>query len=169
MERLWSRAGATTRNQRLIDRAPKPQKEAKSVAVACHRLPRDGKEGVDGSSPSEGSAKNLPIGSFPFGLTCTIPNVRWVWSALWSFQIQKLLLIARQPELKAVLEREDRGKFGGVVGPGSWVTRGAGRSYPGTNGITAASARESSWRHRQSVRGSAGCISRASPNMPSNQ
>ena len=30
-------------------------KQAKSVAAGCHRLTReDGKEGVDGSSPSEG-------------------------------------------------------------------------------------------------------------------
>ena len=40
-------------------RRSKPQKQAKSVALGCHRLPANfhGKEGVDGSSPSEGSAK----------------------------------------------------------------------------------------------------------------
>jgi hypothetical protein len=45
----------------------KPQKQAKTVAVGCDRLPpnRDGKEGVDGSSPSEGSLqKPLLISGF---------------------------------------------------------------------------------------------------------
>jgi hypothetical protein len=42
----------------------------------------DGKEGVDGSSPSEGSAKAPEIGTFVFGLTCTISSVRRVWSRL---------------------------------------------------------------------------------------
>jgi hypothetical protein len=39
--------------------ASEPAKRAKSVAIGCHRLPigSHGKEGVDGSSPSEGSAK----------------------------------------------------------------------------------------------------------------
>ncbi len=42
----------------------KPQKQAKSVAAGCHRWPRDGKEGVDGSSPSEGSEISLLISPF---------------------------------------------------------------------------------------------------------
>jgi hypothetical protein len=42
-------------------------KQAKTVAVGCDQLPPnlDGKEGVDGSSPSEGSAKALQTGLFP--------------------------------------------------------------------------------------------------------
>jgi hypothetical protein len=61
MEPLWSPGVATGRNQRQIEAARKPQKQAKSVAIGCDRLPREvhGKEGVDGSSPSEGSAKAL--------------------------------------------------------------------------------------------------------------
>src|SRR6266511_1466665 len=47
-----------------------------------------GKEGVDGSSPSEGSAKAPEIGAFPFDCTCTISSVRQVWSPLWSLQVQ---------------------------------------------------------------------------------
>jgi hypothetical protein len=41
--------------------ARKRRKQAKTVAVGCDRLPSEvhGKEGVDGSSPSEGSAKAL--------------------------------------------------------------------------------------------------------------
>jgi len=41
------------------------QKQAKTVAVGCNQLPRrlDGKEGVSGSSPEEGSAKAPEIGA----------------------------------------------------------------------------------------------------------
>ena len=46
-----------------------------------------GKEGVDGSSPSEGSAKAPQIRAVSFGLTCTSSRMRWVWSRLWSFQV----------------------------------------------------------------------------------
>jgi hypothetical protein len=35
---------------------------------------------VDGSSPSEGSAKAPQDGASSFGCTCTIHSVRWVWS-----------------------------------------------------------------------------------------
>jgi hypothetical protein len=51
-----------------------------------------GKEGVDGSSPSEGSAKVPQIRHFPFGSACTFNNVHWVWSRLWSLQIWKRLV-----------------------------------------------------------------------------
>src|SRR6266851_4575859 len=66
MEPLWSPVVATRGNQRQIDRPPIPQKQAESVAAGCHRLPEKfhGKEGVDGSSPSEGFAKFLLISSF---------------------------------------------------------------------------------------------------------
>jgi hypothetical protein len=59
MEPLWSPGVATGGNQWQIGRPQKPQKQAKSVATGCQRLPETfhGKEGVDGSSPSEGSAK----------------------------------------------------------------------------------------------------------------
>jgi hypothetical protein len=47
---------ATGGNQRQIGHPQKRQKQAKTVAVRCHHLPEEfhGKEGVDGSSPSEG-------------------------------------------------------------------------------------------------------------------
>ena len=51
----------------------------------CHGL--DGKEGVDGSSPSEGSAKAPHVGAFAFTSTCRFSRVRWVWSRLWSFRV----------------------------------------------------------------------------------
>jgi hypothetical protein len=47
-------------------RAKKALKQAKTVAVGCDQLPgsQNGKEGVDGSSPSEGSAEALQKGTF---------------------------------------------------------------------------------------------------------
>src|SRR5207244_85943 len=81
MEPLWSPVVATRGNQRQIDGPPKPQKRAKSVASGCDRLRATfhGKEGVDGSSPSEGSAKAPHVGAFLFSRTCTSSHVRWVW------------------------------------------------------------------------------------------
>src|SRR6266516_6924565 len=63
---LWSPVVATGGNQRQIDRRLKPQKQAKSVATSCHRLraASHGKEGVDGSNPSEGFAKAPQNGAF---------------------------------------------------------------------------------------------------------
>ena len=56
MEPLWSPVVATGGSQWQIRSARKPPKQAKSVAAGCHRLREKfhGKEGVDGSSPSEG-------------------------------------------------------------------------------------------------------------------
>ncbi len=59
MERLWKNEGATRRKRfdrfKPRNRLDKPN----LVATGCHRLPpkSHGKEGVDGSSPSEGFAK----------------------------------------------------------------------------------------------------------------
>jgi hypothetical protein len=74
MELLWSTAGATRGKQLQIGRPPKPRKQAKSVAVGCDWWPRasNGKEGVDGSSPSEG-LKSLHTHSFC--RLCSMP--RW--------------------------------------------------------------------------------------------
>jgi hypothetical protein len=55
----------------------------------------DGKEGVDGSSPSEGSAKAPHVGAFVFTSTCRFSRVRWVWSRLWSFRVGEGLGRAR--------------------------------------------------------------------------
>jgi hypothetical protein len=90
VEPLWSPVVATGGNQSQIGFAREPQEQAKTVAVGCPRLPigAHGKEGVDGSSPSEGSAKDQHIGAFSFRSICTMANVRQVWSRLWSFQVQ---------------------------------------------------------------------------------
>jgi len=59
MERLWSLAGATSGNRWQMNRLRQGRKRAKTVAAGCNPLPPnlDGKEGVDGSSPSEGLSK----------------------------------------------------------------------------------------------------------------
>jgi len=61
MEPLWSPVVATGGNRSQMLSLEKPPKQAKTVAVGCHRLPakEHGKEGVDGSSPSEGFTKAL--------------------------------------------------------------------------------------------------------------
>jgi hypothetical protein len=71
-----------------------PRKQAKAVAVGCDRLPggAHGKEGVDGSSPSEGSAKAPHIGFCVFGSICRFSNVVQVWSPLWSLQVEKAVV-----------------------------------------------------------------------------
>ena len=65
MERLWSPAVATGGNRCQIEQPRKRLKQAKTVADGCDQLPgpQNGKEGVDGSSPSEG-LKYLQIDSF---------------------------------------------------------------------------------------------------------
>jgi hypothetical protein len=90
MERLWSLAVATSGNRWQMRRARKRRNQAKTVAMGCDQLPRpqNGKEGVDGSSPSEGFVKLLQVGSFSLGLTCRIVSVRQVWSPLWSPEVQ---------------------------------------------------------------------------------
>jgi hypothetical protein len=56
MEPLWSPVVATGGKRSQIRSAQKPQEQAKTVATSCYWLPEKfhGKEGVDGSSPSEG-------------------------------------------------------------------------------------------------------------------
>jgi hypothetical protein len=59
MEPLWSPAVATDGNLWQMGTSRKRLKKAKTVAVRCDRLREKfhGKEGVDGSSPSEGFAE----------------------------------------------------------------------------------------------------------------
>jgi hypothetical protein len=58
-EPLWSPADATGRNRWQMGRRRERLRQAKAVALGCDRLPPrfHGKEGVDGSSPSEGLPK----------------------------------------------------------------------------------------------------------------
>jgi hypothetical protein len=66
MEPLWSRAVATGGNQWQMRLSQKRLKQAKTIAVGCDQLPKGahGKEGVGGSSPSEGSAKAPHVALF---------------------------------------------------------------------------------------------------------
>src|SRR5215217_8780003 len=59
MERLWSRAVATGATGGKCGNVENGSDSRKPVAVGCHQLPQKchGKEGVDGSSPPQGSAK----------------------------------------------------------------------------------------------------------------
>jgi hypothetical protein len=76
--RVWSLYGAK-RAQPVVTRgkclgAESPGKQAKSVAPGCHQLPANfhGKEGVDGSSPSEG----LKVLQILFRVVCVESRVR---------------------------------------------------------------------------------------------
>ncbi len=91
MEPLWSPVVATGRNRSQMLSLVMPVRQAKTVAVGCDHLPIDvdGKEGVDGSSPSKGSAKAPEIGAFSFASTCKFSNVAQVWSPLWSLQVEE--------------------------------------------------------------------------------
>jgi hypothetical protein len=59
MERLWSRAVATSGNRWQMGPWRKGRNQVKTVALGCDRLPPGphGREGVDGSSPSEALQK----------------------------------------------------------------------------------------------------------------
>jgi hypothetical protein len=63
MEHLWSPAGATGGNRWQMGRPRKPLKQADRQPVATHgnRFAAHGKEGVDGSSPSEGLYGNHEV------------------------------------------------------------------------------------------------------------
>ena len=66
MERLWSPAVATSGNRWQMREPRKRLEQAKTAATGCDQLPigAHGKEGVDGSSPSEGFDKMPANGHF---------------------------------------------------------------------------------------------------------
>ena len=66
MEHLWSPAGATGGNRWQMGHPRKPLKQADPQPVATHGngSGAHGKEGVDGSSPSEGSQNPRKTGIF---------------------------------------------------------------------------------------------------------
>src|SRR5437763_15429806 len=72
MEPLWSPVVAMGGNHRQDAKGRKPQKQAKTIATGCHRLPEKfhGKEGVSGSSPEEGSQESPANARFFLSL-CT--------------------------------------------------------------------------------------------------
>jgi hypothetical protein len=72
-------------------RATKPQRSRENKAgsaiirPAAEPFSLHGKEGVDGSSPSEGSAKAPQIAPFSVGDLCRSSSMRWVWSLYGAF------------------------------------------------------------------------------------
>ena len=81
--------------RRILEGSLRPICRQNCVASdrACTRVTPPnlhGKEGVDGSSPSEGSANRLQIGTFRPGSTCKRSTVYEVWSRLWSPQVQNI-------------------------------------------------------------------------------
>jgi hypothetical protein len=93
-EYLRSQAGATGGNQWQMgapeNRSNKPIRNPwQPTATHGNRFAAHGKEGVDGSSPSEGSAKAAHVGAFPCSSTCSASSVRWVWNRLWSFRARE--------------------------------------------------------------------------------
>jgi hypothetical protein len=83
-------SGPTGGKRWQMGRARKPLKRADRQSVATHGndFGVHGKEGVDGSSPSEGSARSPQVGWFVFMSTCRFSRVRWVWSHSWSLQVE---------------------------------------------------------------------------------
>ena len=66
MERLWSQADATRGNRSQLEIRRKRLNQAirQPLAALGNRPPLDGKEGVDGSSPSEGLKNPLEMQGF---------------------------------------------------------------------------------------------------------
>ena len=98
-DRSWGQVWGFSRTFRAHRGRGSACNESRSVAgKSCKqarflRLPPaarilHGKEGVDGSSPSEGSAKAPLMRGFRFRSTCRSPSLRWVWSPLWSPQVE---------------------------------------------------------------------------------
>jgi hypothetical protein len=76
MEPLWSRGVANGGKASALRRPRKRLQQAKTFATGCHRLRpgQHGKEGVNGSSPLEGSQKAPEIRGFSLGLLCRLTN-----------------------------------------------------------------------------------------------
>jgi hypothetical protein len=84
-----------------------------ALAHACTRLPPldfHGKEGVDGSSPSEGSAKSLQTSQFRSSRLCRCSSVRWIWSRSWSLQVRHCSTKAPRPGSSLRPSRAERGR-----------------------------------------------------------
>src|SRR6266516_4555507 len=102
---------ATGGNRRQIDRRLKPQKQAKSVAVGCARLPEmfHGKEGST-VRVRQRALQNPRSRGFCFGSTCRFANLGQVWSPLWSLQVENAVLASH------VADREARPRHSNGLG-----------------------------------------------------
>ena len=77
MEHLWSKAVATNGNRSQTQNPLNRPNYLRIVADGCHQLRRmlHGKEGVDGSSPSEGSRKAPEIAALSRHDPCNRSNL----------------------------------------------------------------------------------------------
>jgi hypothetical protein len=159
MEPLWSPRGCKRWHQRQMAWPTKARKQAKTLAVGCDRLPRGvhGKEGVSGSSPSEGlpeSARTTgllfrglePVFQSAFGYTCQSgrgpfvvgvrggecpPSTRRISMAKYLLSVHSVAGEVRDP-----MTEEEMGQFMERVGvleeemksAGAWRVRAARRT-----------------------------------------
>jgi hypothetical protein len=79
MEHLWSQRAQPVATGGEWDALKNRSNKADPQPVATHgnRFAAHGKEGVDGSSPSEGSAKSLHVGNSSFRSTCSSSILRY--------------------------------------------------------------------------------------------
>jgi hypothetical protein len=102
MSEGWSICGAQW-SQPVANGGKRPRrtggKALQTITFACWNLQREahGKEGVDGSSPSEGSARAPQSEACLSGPTCASCSLTQVWSTLWSSQIQKASKVLGRP------------------------------------------------------------------------
>jgi hypothetical protein len=108
---LWSPVVATGGNRSQIRRAAKRLKSAETVATGCHRLPESfhGKEGVDGSSPSEGSAKSPELTFLSSDCLADDAGLLLSPAADANRQSSRLLALVRAAGHAANLGRDARG------------------------------------------------------------
>ena len=145
MEHLWSPAGATGGNRWQMGRARKPLKQADPQPVATHgNGPRPhGKEGVNGSSPLEGSGKAPEIGAFSSEVACRGSSVLWYGAVSGAFRFPRHRtesshasfgpchsLEYRSVNAKAIALLRERGRFfdrrhraGPRAARGTWSTK----------------------------------------------
>jgi hypothetical protein len=70
---------------------------SESVAAGCHRLPEKfhGNEGVDGSSPSEGSAEAQHNAALSFQIDLQVVERGAGMEPLWSLQVENAVVESR--------------------------------------------------------------------------
>ena len=135
MEPLWSPVVATGGNRSQIAKPKKPQKQAKTVAVRCDRLPEKfhGKEGVDGSSPSEGLHKSPANAELLLsGLVALLPPRSGMEQIMEQPGTEARDFVvsagneAERERSHAAVECRQRHRVFTRTGPGAWKTRCSG-------------------------------------------
>jgi hypothetical protein len=131
MDQLWNNGVATHGNRARTARPGKPLEQAKSFAIRCLRLQfgQHGKEGVDGSSPSEGFCKVAARRPIPHSERLALRRTCGGYGAVYG-------AVFRAPDSR---ERTEAGSF--TTGPRS-------RSKP-----TSATGTQSTWTTNPSACG----------------